>query len=136
VFVAGSSGESRKVLDGEYDKLSFSSDGHFLLADWRTPGGYVGTGTARVVPARGGEPVPVADGPVRYPAWAPKGHAIVYVQSQDALLVVGRPGEAPRDLYQHADLHAADSDSVDWVTGRMLVSLGGNHPVVLTIDGT
>lgn len=33
VFVAGLSGESRKVLAGEYSRLSFSADGHFLLAD-------------------------------------------------------------------------------------------------------
>lgn len=137
VLVAATTGaDPHKVLDGAYRVLSFSADGNFLLADRRTPDGYAGTGTARVVPARGGDPVPVADGPVRFPGWAPDGHAIVYVESPDTLRVVGRPGDAPRELHRGTDLKAADHDNIDWVPGRMLVSPGGNHPVVLTIDGT
>lgn len=136
VFVAGLSGESRKVLDGEYDRLSFSADGNFLLADQPTPDYTPAAGKAVVVPARGGDPIPVADGKVMYAAWAPDGHAIVYVEAPGTLRVVGKPGGTPRDLHQQPDIRAADLVNLDWVPGRMLVSLGTDHLTVLTIDGT
>lgn len=136
VFVAGLSGESRKVLAGEYSRLSFSADGNFLLADQRGVDGAPAVGEAVVVPARGGGPVPVADGEVTYPAWAPDGHAIVYVEAPGMLRVVGKPGDTPRDLHQQPDIRAADRTGIDWVRGGMLVSLGEDHPVVLTVDGT
>ncbi|MFI7680210.1 TolB family protein [Actinophytocola sp. NPDC049390] len=134
VFVAGLSGESRKVLDGEYRVLSFSSDGNFLLADQRDADGNPGVGTARVVPARGGDPVPVADGQVTYPGWGPEGHAIAYVEAPGTLRVVGKPGGTPHDLYQQSDISARDG--VAWVPGRMAVVLDGNRPVVLAVDGS
>jgi Tol biopolymer transport system component len=136
VFVAGLSGESRKVLDGEYSRLSFSADGNFLLADQRGVDGDAAVGKAVVVPARGGEPIPVAEGEVTYPTWAPDGHAILYVEAPGTLRVVGKPGDTPRDLHQQPDIRAADLDNLDWVPGSVLVSLGDGHPVVLTVDGT
>jgi dipeptidyl aminopeptidase/acylaminoacyl peptidase len=136
VFVAGLSGESRKVLDGEYSTLSFSADGNFLLADQPSPDYSAGVGKAVVVPARGGDPIPVADGKVMYPTWAPDGHALAYVEAPGTLRVVGKPGGTPRDLHQQPDIRAADLDNIDWVPGRMLVSLGTTHLVALTIDGT
>jgi hypothetical protein len=98
--------------------------------------GAAAVGKAVVVPARGGEPVPVADGQVTYPVWAPDGHAIAYVEAPGTLRVVGKPGDTPRDLHQQPDIRAADLESLDWVPGRMLASLGEDHPVVLTVDGT
>ena len=136
VFVAGLSGESRKVLDGEYNKLSFSADGNFLLADQPGPDFTAAIGKAVVVPARGGDPIPVADGKVRYPAWAPDGHAIAYVEAPGTLRVVGKPGGTSRDLHQQPDIRAADLENIDWVPGRMLVSFGTTQFVVLSIDGT
>lgn len=135
VFVAGLSGESRKVLDGEYSRLSFSADGNFLLADQPSPDYTAGVGTAVVVPARGGEPIPVADGKVMHPGWAPEGHAVVYVEAPGTLRVVGEPGGTPRDLLQQPDIRAADLVGIDWVPGRMLVGFGVDRTVALTVDG-
>ncbi|MFC4858157.1 hypothetical protein [Actinophytocola glycyrrhizae] len=135
LVAATTGGQPRKVLDGEYRVLSFSPDGNFLLADQRDEELNAVEGKARVVPVRGGDPVPVADGAVMYPGWAPEGHAIVYVEAPGTLRVVGKPGAAPRDLHEQPGLRAADDDSIDWVPGGMLVSLGEDHPTLLTIDG-
>jgi hypothetical protein len=128
-------GEPRTLLSGEYSTLSFSVDGDFLLADQSGVDGAPAVGEALVVPTGGGDPVPVADGAVTYPAWGPEGHVIAYVESPGTLRVVGKPGETPRDLHQRPDIRAADLDSIDWVPGSMLVSLGAEHPVVLDVDG-
>lgn len=72
-------GEPRRLLDGEYRGLSFSSDGEFLLADQHGPDGSPAVGKARVVPVHGGKAVAVASGRVTYPTWASEGHAIAYV---------------------------------------------------------
>jgi Tol biopolymer transport system component len=136
VFVAGlAGGEPRKVLDGEYRILSFSSDGEFLLADQDGPDGLAAEGKARVVPTRGGEPIPVAQGTVAYPTWAPTGHAIAYVETPGALRVVGRPGGEPRDLHREGWLGAADLENLDWAPGKLLVKRGTDTPVILTISG-
>lgn len=135
VLVATVSGDDQhKVLDGEYRLLSFSTDGAFLLADQRGPEGTAAVGKARVVPTSGGDPVPVASGGVTYPTWAPKGHAIAYVEG-GVVKVVGKPGAAPRILHEDAKLTAADNDNLDWTSGGMLVRVGENNPVVLNIDG-
>jgi Tol biopolymer transport system component len=128
-------GMSRTVLDGgEYTLLSFSADGEFLLAD-ETSLYEPAVGRARVVPTRGGDPVPVATGDVRFPTWAPEGHAIAYVDSPGTLRVVGKPGGAPHDLLQESELLAADGGRLDWSPGAILVSIGENPPTVLRIDG-
>ncbi|MGB3437234.1 MAG: hypothetical protein WBA97_00665 [Actinophytocola sp.] len=129
-------GEPRRVLDGEYRVLSFSTDGNFLLADQRAVDGAPAVGKAVVVPARGGDAIPVAAGDITYPAWAPDGHAIVYVEAPGTLRVVGKPGDTPRDLHQQPDIRAADLDNIDWVPGTMLVSLGEDHPVTFGVNGT
>ena len=136
VLVSGlSGGDPREVLSGDYSKLSFSADGDFLLADQSGVDGAPAVGKALVVPTRGGDPVPVADGAVTYPTWGPEGHAIAYVEAPGTVRVVGKPGDTPRDLHQQPDIRAADFDNIDWVPGSMLVSLGEHHPVVLTVDG-
>jgi hypothetical protein len=135
VWVSGLAGdEPRQLLDGEYRVLSFSSDGAFLLADQRDENGDAAVGKARVVPARGGDPVPVASGGVRFPTWAPEGHAIAYVDA-GAVKVVGRPGDKPRVLHEEGGVGAADLDSLDWVPDAMLVRRGEDMPVVLRIAG-
>jgi Tol biopolymer transport system component len=126
-------GEPRKLLDGEYRILSFSADGEFLLADQHGKDGAAAQGTARVVPTRGGEPIPVAGGAVTYPTWAPKGHAIAYIEAPGTLRVVGKPGGEPRELHHEDQLGAADLDNLDWVPGRLLVKRGDDIPLILTI---
>lgn len=133
VLAVGDKGEPRKVLDGRYTILSFSSDGEFLLADRYGKDGAASEGTARVVPVRGGDPIAVAAGRVTYPTWAPKGHAIAYVEPPGTLRVVGKPGGEPRDLHQESQLSAADHGNLDWVPGRLLVMRGKDNPVVLSI---
>lgn len=128
-------GDPRKVLDGEYSTLSFSSDGDFLLADQRDADGYAAVGKARVVPARGGDAVPVASGDVMLPTWAPEGHALAYVEKPGTLRVVGKPGDTPRTLHEQSGLTAANLDGLDWVEGAILVRVGEDRPVVLRIDG-
>lgn len=130
-----SGGEPRTVLSGDYSTLSFSTDGDFLLVDESGVDDAPSVGKAVVVPTRGGEPVPVADGAVTYPTWGPEGHVIAYVEAPGTLRVVGKPGDTPRDLHQQPDLRAADFENIDWVPGSMLVSLGQDHPVVLAVDG-
>lgn len=55
--------------------------------------GRVGRGLGRLVlgsaVGRGGDPIPVADGQVTYPGWAPDGHAIGYVEAPGTVRVVG-----------------------------------------------
>lgn len=114
--------------------LSFSSDGALLLADQLGDYSEGKIGAARVVPARGGDAVPVASGGVQYPTWAPKGHAIAYVDK--AVKVVGQPGDKPRVLYEGKELGAADHRNIDWAPGAILVRTGRDTPVVLRIDGT
>ena len=128
-------GGPHKVLDGQYRTLSFSADGAFLLADQQDRDGDAAVGKARVVPARGGDPVPVAAGKVRYPTWAPEGHAIAYVDAAETVRVVGEPGAAPRDLHREKELGAADHEHLGWAPGVMLVRVGEDTPVVLRITG-
>jgi hypothetical protein len=137
VRAAALSGDGQhKVLDGEFWMLSFSSDGAYLLVDQQDQNGDAVVGKARVVPARGGEPVPVAPGGVRYPAWAAKGHALAYVEG-DAVKVVDEPGARPKVLFDGGgEVGAADHKRLGWAPASMLVRTGGDTPVVLRIDGT
>lgn len=80
-------GEPRRVLDGEYGRLSFSVDGNFLLVDRYGVDGAPAVGKALVVPARGGDAVPVADGDVTCPAGGPEEHAIAHVEAPGSMLV-------------------------------------------------
>jgi hypothetical protein len=136
VRVAALSGDKQhKALDGEYWMLSFSADGAYLLVDQQDQNGDAVAGKARVVPARGGDPVPVAPGGVRYPAWAAKGHALAYVEGA-AVKVVDEPGARPQVLFEGGDeLGAADHRRLGWGLGTMLVRTGTNTPVALRIDG-
>jgi Tol biopolymer transport system component len=139
VFVSAISGdEQRTVLGGDYWLLSFSADGAFLLADKFASDNEAVVGKARVVPVRGGPPVPVAAGKVRYPTWSPHGHAIAYVDDPGTLRVVGEPGGEPRTLRNDRALRAADHYSLDWASGAMLVRVGDEdwpvQPVVLRLN--
>jgi hypothetical protein len=85
----------------------------FLLADGQAEDAKPAVGKARVVPARGGEPLPVA-ADVTVPTWAPQGHAVAYLEA-GAVKVVGKPGAKPRVLHEADALGAADLESLDWV---------------------
>lgn len=139
VLVANATGgQKRKVLDGAYSLLSFSADGAFLLADKYGAEGAAGggaIGVARVVPVGGGKPVAVATDDVIYPTWAPKGHAVAYLDGTSAIKVVGKPGAEPRVLFRGEALAAAGLDRLDWAPGAMLVRIGADTPVVLSLDG-
>jgi Tol biopolymer transport system component len=118
VLVSAISGdEQHKVLDGDYWLLSFSADGAFLLADEIQRDGEATSGKARVVPVRGGDPVPVASGKVRFPTWAPEGHAIAYVEEPGTIKVIAKPGAEPQTLHKDSELMAADHQSLDWAPG-------------------
>jgi Tol biopolymer transport system component len=125
----------RTVLDGQYWTLSFSSDGAFLLADHYESVSGAATGLARVVPVAGGEPVPVADDGVSYPTWGPKGHAIAYVEGTNKIKMVEKPGAKPRVLFEDIGLAAADHSNLDWVPGALLVRVGPDLPVFLSLGG-
>lgn len=127
-------GDQRTVLDGVYSVLSFSSDGNFLLADERDEEGNPAVGKACVVPVRGGDPVLVAAGGVTVPTWAPEGHALAYVEAPGIVRVVGKPGDAPRDLHTGV-LGAADLESLDWAKGALLVMAAEDTPVLLSVAG-
>lgn len=126
-------GTSRKVLDGEYNLLSFSADGQFLLADQLSDP--LVEAEPRVVPTGGGDPVPVADGDVSFPTWGPEGHAIAYVEAPGTLRVVGRPGATPHDLLRESEPLEVVGDRLDWAPGAILVTIGESQPTVLRIDG-
>ena len=136
VFVSSASGgEKRRLLAGDYWNLSFSADGAFLLANATESDTGPATDTARVVPVRGGKALPVASGGVTYPTWAPKGHALAYVEAAGTIKVVGKPGAKPRILFEEPGLAAAGRDSLVWRSGTLLVGIGEKTPVVLTVDG-
>ncbi len=126
-------GEPRAALPGlEYDghrALSFSPDGQWLLID--STARYMENspvpGPARVVPTDGGEPVPVADGAVGYPAWAPGGHAIAYLDLHNAVYVVAEPGGEPRKVHEAEvqAMAAPDGIRLNWTPNAMLILADG-----------
>jgi Tol biopolymer transport system component len=126
----GKTGEDRMLL-------SFSPDGQWLLVDSATPYGLLSSpegGQARVVPAEGGDPVPVADGAVGYPTWSPGGHALAYVDLPNKLNVVAEPGGEPRELRRaEIGFGAPDDRRLGWVEGKLLVH-ADREPVLLTLD--
>ncbi|OLF06052.1 hypothetical protein BLA60_33990 [Actinophytocola xinjiangensis] len=126
--------EPRTLLDGEYNVLSFSADGEYLLGDrYDLEASEPVPGAARVVPVQGGDAVPVTLGEVTYPAWGPRGHAIVYLASPGTVRVVGRPGGEPKVLHDAPRLTAASLDEIYWVRGAIVVGTG-EAPVVLTLS--
>ncbi|OLF16729.1 PD40 domain-containing protein [Actinophytocola xanthii] len=116
--------------------LSFSPNGKWLLVDSGTqyvtssprPGGF-----ARVVPATGGDPVPVADGDVAFPTWAPGGQAIAYVEPPGSVKVVAEPGGEPRELHSAERLAGVDGMRLAWAPKAILALLEG-EPVRLTLE--
>lgn len=48
-------------------------------------------GTARMIPAGGGDPIPLAAGRVGVPTWSPEGHALVYVELPNTLKLLPEP---------------------------------------------
>jgi hypothetical protein len=139
VTLAGHDGAgARQVLDGDdWNGLSFSPDGRWLLADstdqyqgYATDTG----GVARAVPANGGAPVRVADGKVAFPAWAPTGHALAYVEPPGSIRVVPEPGGTPVTLHTAGTVSAADTSSLSWARGTLLATLDGT-PTLLTLTG-
>lgn len=135
-----SGGDADVVLPGEKGQdrmlLSFSPDGQWLLADSATPYGLQSSpegGHARVVPADGGDPVPVADGAVGFPAWSPGGHALVYVDLPGELNVVAEPGGEPKQLHAaELGIFAADARRLSWGGDKLLVH-ADREPVLLTL---
>lgn len=68
-------------------------------------------GTARVIPAGGGDAIPLAAGRAGFPAWSPEGHALVYVELPNTLkLLPGakRPGDGVR---------------LNWAPGKLIAAI-------------
>ncbi len=124
-------GEPKAALPGmRYEgrrALSFSPDGQWLLID--SMARYADTspvrGSARALPTDGGNAVPVADGEVGYPTWAPEGHAIAYLDLRRTLNVVAEPGGEPRKLHSAENMTAADGTRLNWAPDKLLISTDG-----------
>ncbi|MGH3877307.1 MAG: hypothetical protein ACRDSK_09765 [Actinophytocola sp.] len=118
--------------------LSFSPDGEALLVDSMAQYRSLDSdgGRARVVPAAGGEPRPVAAGRVGFPAWVPGADAIAYVELPGTLKVVLSPlAERPapaRELRAVEGLAAPDGMRLNW-GGNGLLAMRDGDPTLLTI---
>lgn len=135
-----SGGEPERVFSAEDGQdwmlLSFSPDGEWLLADslrfygtYATPEG----GHSRVIPADGGDPVPVSDN-AGFPAWSPGGHAIAYVELPDRLMVVDEPGGEPKELRKaEVTYGASDGRRLSWQGDRLLL-FADRAQTVLTLE--
>jgi hypothetical protein len=126
-------GEPSEVMRGEFATLTISADGEYLMADGSSAGGPA-MGEARVVPARGGEPEPVAEGNVVAPTWSPEGHAIAYLDPAGTLSAVGEPDGEPKDLGEVTRRPRAPGDRLDWVADVILVVLDGES-ILLDLEG-
>ncbi|MCT2587812.1 TolB family protein [Actinophytocola gossypii] len=142
VWLAGlDGGDPERVLPGAEDEdrmsLSFSPDGEWLLVDSITPYSQreaPDRGLATAVPTGGGDPVPVADGAVAYPAWSPGGHALAYVEPPGTVTVVAEPGGEPKELHTADLVLAPDAMRLGWVYGSLLVHVDG-EPTLLRLSG-
>lgn len=111
--------------DGQdHSAISFSPDGSHVLVD--SLGQYATMqprgGLAVVVPADGGaDPRPVADDDVAFPAWAPGGDAIVYIDRPGSLKIVPAPGEPSRTLLEEAAIFPTTMESLVWVDGYLML---------------
>ncbi|GAB3462315.1 hypothetical protein [Actinophytocola sediminis] len=140
VFLADhADGTPERVLpgDGAEDRmlLSFSPDGQWLLVDsLRQYGQYTALegGQAVIVPADGGDPVPVAD-QAGFPTWSPEGHALAYVALPDRLMIAAEPGAEPRELRTaEKTFGAADGRRLAWTHDHLLVQ-ADQEPALLTL---
>ena len=131
-LAARDGGEPERVLTStegqDHMSLSFSPDGRWLLADSLSPYSAMtelDRGLARVVPVDGGDPVPVADGPVAFPTWSPGGHAVAYVEPPGTVTVVAEPGGEPRELHSAEHVLGPDAMRLGWAPGKLLVTADG-----------
>ncbi|GAB3462302.1 hypothetical protein GCM10027436_72090 [Actinophytocola sediminis] len=139
VFLADhTGGEAQRAVPGEGGQdrmlLSFSPDGEWLLVDsfaqygqYAQPAG----GQALVVPADGGDPVPLAD-KAGYPTWSPEGHALAYIAVPDKLMVLAEPAGEPAELRTAKAFSAPDDRRLAWAADRILLN-ADREPVLLTL---
>lgn len=87
-------------------------------------------GTARVIPAGGGDPIPLAAGRVGFPTWSPEGHALVYVELPNTLKLLPEPNGRATDLpaVDQAIEKLRTADTITAGDGVRLNSLRPLHP--------
>lgn len=102
-------------------------------------------GTARVIPAGGGDPIPLAAGRVGFPTWSPEGHALVCVELPNTLKLLPEPNGRATDLpavdqaiekLRTADtITAGDGVRLNWVPGKLIAAID-SEPTLLPLTGS
>lgn len=141
VHVVGADGREQwsRSADAKlpWTKLAFSADDRYLLLGSAVS--ETGPPTSAVLPAGGGDPVPVGQGPpASFPAWSPTGAALAYGAAPDAgsqppaLWVVGGPGAAARRLDSRSLAPLSTDDlGLTWRADRLAGRDAGTGDVVV-----